>query len=168
MITLISTLIGFLASVLPSIVRIFEKRQDYSHELQLRKLEVEAAQQGIALQARLQQIQALIEQNRAIYGHDESLTGSPTINNLRASVRPVITYAFFFLFFMIKTVVLLSGIKLGLPLKELILLIWDEYTASIFGAIIAFWFGSRLWEKTELLDSVLKRDSVSTTTTTKK
>lgn len=162
MITLLSTLVGFLASVLPSIMKIIEKKQDYGHELQLRKLEIEAAQQGIALQARLQQIQALIEQNRAIYGHDESLSGSPAINNLRASVRPILTYAFFFLFTVIKATVLFAAIFSGIPLEKLVLLVWDEYTASIFGAIIAFWFGSRLWEKTDVLDRVFRPTSTTT------
>lgn len=162
MITLISAIIGFLASVLPAVIKIIEKKQDYKHEFELRKLEIEAAQQGIALQTRIQQIQALIEQNRAIYGHDESISGSSTINNLRATVRPVITYAFFFLFFIIKTIALIAGIQAGFPVEKLVVVVWDEYTGSIFGAIIAFWFGSRLWEKTDIIDSVLRKGTIST------
>jgi hypothetical protein len=102
----------------------------------------------------LEQIKALIEQNRAIYSHDESLVGSPTINNLRASVRPVLTYSFFGLFIVIKLVLLAAGILQGLTLSELAVLVWDEYTSSIFGAIIAFWFGSRIWEKSDWINSV--------------
>lgn len=167
MITLISTIVGFLASLLPAVVKIVEKKTDYSHEYKLRELEVAAAKEGIALQTRLEQIKALIEQNRAIYVHDESLVGNDFINNLRASVRPVVTYVFFLLFFIIKTMVLMAGIQQGLPLDQLINLIWDEYTASIFGAIIAFWFGSRLWEKTDLLNTVAMTGTSTSTRNTK-
>ncbi len=156
MITLISTIVGFLASLLPAVIKYLEKKQDNGHEITLRKLEIEAASQGIALQARMEQIKAVIEENRAIYVHDGSLTASQFINDLRASVRPVITYTFFFLFCGIKIILLMEGIKTGLPIEKLIVLVWDEYTASIFGGILAFWFGTRMWEKTEALDNVIK------------
>ena len=148
MITVISAIIGFIASILPSLIKIWEKNTDYKHELELRRLELQAAQQGINLQTRLEEIRSIIEQNRAIYAHDESLSGSPTINNIRASVRPVITYTFFGLFIIIKIVALTSGVMDHLPIEGLVKLIWDEYTSSLFASIMCFWFGSRISEKT--------------------
>jgi hypothetical protein len=161
-ITLVSTIIGFLASLLPALVKMFEKKQDYKHEIELRRIEIEAAKEGIALHTRLEQIKAVIEQNRSIYAHDQSIDGNNTINLLRASVRPVLTYSFFILFVFIKLVALASGVIEGLAIDALLGLIWDEYTASIFGSIIAFWFGSRLWEKTDML-STNRTSSISTT-----
>lgn len=163
MITIISTIVGFLASLMPAALKLVEKRQDHKHELELRELEVRAAAEGVALQTRLEQIKALIEQNRAIYSHDESIVGSQFINSLRASVRPVITYAFFILFCTIKLLVLMAALKAGMPADKLLLVVWDEYTASIFGAILSFWFGSRLWEKSQFLEYVTKPGSTIST-----
>ena len=160
MIALVSAILGFLTSMLPALIKIFEKKQDYKHELELKRLEIEAAREGIALQTRMEQIKALIEQNRAIYTHDSLINGNSFINNLRASVRPVLTYSFFIVFCIIKLISLAAGISISLPLDKLVALVWDDYTATIFSAIISFWFGSRLWEKTDLLNNVITTGTV--------
>lgn len=150
-ITIISTLIGFMASVVPALIKLWEKNKDYNYELELRRLEIQAAQEGIALQTRLEQIKAVVEQNRAIYEHDESIVSTPFINTLRASVRPILTYAFFAIFIIIKLVALFSGILDHLAIDALIKLVWDDYTATIFSSIMAFWYGSRIWENNPTL-----------------
>lgn len=152
MITVFSAIIGFLASLLPVMLKVYEKKQDYTHEYELRRLEVEAAKQGIELQTRLEQIRSLIEQNRAIYTHDQSLVGNAFINNLRASVRPIITYTFFGIFCVVKLSALMVAVMSNMPMETWVTLIWDDYTAGIFTTIITFWFGSRLWEKTDIIN----------------
>lgn len=168
MITVISAIIGFLASLLPAILKVYEKKQDYTHEYELRRLEVEAAKAGIELQTRLEQIKALIDQNRSIYIHDQSLSGSPLINNLRSSVRPIVTYTFFSIFCVVKLSALLIGVLNGMPMDQWVVLIWDEYTAGIFTSIITFWFGSRVWEKTDILNTTSLTPTSSFISTDKK
>ena len=73
-------------------------------------------------------------------------------NTLRYSVRPVITYGFFVLFLVIKLQGLFHGmIEDHTPIVQLLPVIWDEGTESLFAAILAFWFGSRAFEKTKAL-----------------
>ena len=73
-------------------------------------------------------------------------------NTLRYSVRPVITYGFFILFLTIKLQGLWHGmIEDQTPIVQLLPVIWDEGTESLFAAILAFWFGSRAFEKTKAL-----------------
>lgn len=158
MITLISTLIGLFSPIIPALVKMFEKSQDNKYELELRKLEIEAAERGIALQARIQQIQATIDANKALYVHDESLIGNDWINNLRASVRPIITYSFFGLFCIIKLALGYAAYMAGADITQLANVVWDEYTASLFGAIMGFWFGSRLWEKQSIIPAVTENN----------
>lgn len=63
---------------------------------------------------------------------------------LRASVRPVLTYAFFSVFVYIKLLVLYHAMYVdGTKGVELLPLIWDEGTEALFAAVVAFWFGSR-------------------------
>lgn len=159
MIALISTIIGLLSSLIPSILRILEKRQEFKYELEFRRLELEAATKGIELQARLAQIKAATEQANAIYNHDNYLDGGESINKLRASVRPVITYAFFGIFALTKTALLLAYINSGLPLEKILPLLWDEQTTAFFSMIIAFWFGARMIEKTDIINNMTNKNS---------
>jgi hypothetical protein len=63
-------------------------------------------------------------------------------------VRPVLTYAFFFLFATIKGVTLYAMVSTsGMDLTAGLLTIWDGETQAIFSAIIAFWFGNRAMSK---------------------
>lgn len=64
---------------------------------------------------------------------------------LRASVRPVITYAFFGLFAGLKILAFCHALSVdhasalgSLPV------IWDENADALFGAVLGFWFGSRI------------------------
>ena len=121
MLTLLSTLISFLMGGLPKILDFFQDKADKLHELQLARLQIERELEmrklGYEAQERVEHIrseqlatesaanttQALIgaqqAEIQAIYAHDTSLNEgtSQWMRNLRASVRPVITYGFFFL-----------------------------------------------------------------------
>lgn len=147
MITIISAIIGFLASIIPALIKLYEKNQDYYYEVKLRELEIDATIKGVSIQARLEEVKAAVEEARSVYEHDESIAGSPFINELRASVRPVITYTFFGLFVFVKLVALFTAIYQGVSIDALSSVVWDDFTASIFSAIVCFWFGSRVWDK---------------------
>lgn len=153
MIAIISTILGLLSSLLPSVLRILERRQDYKYELEYRKLELEAATKGIELQARLAQIKAAAEQANALYGHDSALDGGESINKLRASVRPVVTYVFFAIFALTKTSILVAYLGSGLPIDKAMMLLWDEQSIAFFSMIIAFWFGARTVEKFDYINN---------------
>ena len=66
------------------------------------------------------------------------------VEGLQASVRPVITYAFFAVFAVIKIATLTSLIGgQGVQLVDALRLVWDEETQALFAAVMSFWFGSR-------------------------
>lgn len=63
---------------------------------------------------------------------------------LRASVRPVITYAFFGLFVYIKLKAMEYAMsQQDAKIGDLLPVLWDESTATMFATVLAFWFGSR-------------------------
>lgn len=145
---LISTFFGILSSILPSVMNFFSKRQDYKYELQLRQLEIEAAKQNIDLQTRIATIQQAAIEAKARYEQDAALNApSAFINNLRVSVRPILTYIFFFMYMVAKGLLFYIAIINGAPLTTLVSVVMDDYSISIFGAIIGFWFGSRQIER---------------------
>lgn len=64
---------------------------------------------------------------------------------LRASVRPIVTYVFFGFFIYVRCVLLWHGLNVdNTKAIELLPILWDEGTETLFAAILSFWFGSRM------------------------
>jgi hypothetical protein len=171
MLTLFSTLISFLSGGLPKLLDFFQDKQDKKHELELAKLqidrELQLAAAGYAAQQQLEAIKleeiqtqtastekttligAQQAEMNAIYAHDTSLNEgtSQFMKDLRASVRPVITYGFFFLLCAIDATLAWKGYSAGVDFKELADQLWDDETQALFASIIAFHFGGRAFGK---------------------
>ena len=171
MITLLSTIVSFLMGGLPKLLDAFQDRADKKHELALAQMqiqrELEMRKAGFEAQERIEHIKseqleietkssektALIgaqqAEMQAIYAHDMSLNEgtSQWMHNLRASVRPVITYGFFFLLVAIDIALAWHGIASGVTFEKLAEQLWDNDTQALFAAILAFHFGGRAFGK---------------------
>lgn len=147
MITLLATILGALSSALPQLIEMFDRKNRLQHERDMATLRMEAAAQGVDLQIQLENVRADAREGDSLRAHDSSLSGNSFIDPLRASVRPVITYIFFILFVIIKSTALMIMVRDGLDISTALIVIWDQETVSIFGAIMGFWFGSRVMAK---------------------
>lgn len=171
MLTLLSTLISFLAGGLPKLLEFFQDRADKSHELKLAQMqterELQLLQAGYAAQQKVEEIkldeikvqaaadeqQSLIAAQQSememIYKHDMSLNEgtSQFMKDLRASVRPVITYGFFFLLVAIDATLAYKGFISDVDFATLSKQLWDDETQALFASIIAFHFGGRAFGK---------------------
>lgn len=171
MLTIFSTLVSFLMGGLPKILDFFQDRADKKHELELARMqterELQLLQAGYVAQQQIEEIkldeiktqtasedkQALIgaqqAEMNAIYAHDMSLNEgtSQWMKDLRASVRPVITYGFFFLLVAIDATLAYKGITSGVEFNVLADQLWDNETQALFASIIAFHFGGRAFGK---------------------
>jgi hypothetical protein len=140
MLALLMPFLGILGSVIPSIVRIFEKKQEYAHDVEMAKIQATA-------QFDVETVKAAAIERQAIYDHDKSLDGGKFINALRASIRPIITYTFFFLFVAVKWAAAYVMIEQGADIPTMLSAVWDADTMALFSTILGFWFGSRVMEK---------------------
>jgi hypothetical protein len=147
MLALLSPLFGILGSLLPSIVRIFERKQEIKYEIELTKIKLDAAERQADLNFNVEMVKADSQLRQSALDHDKSIDGGWFINALRASIRPVITYTFFFLFCAVKIAAAYVMIKTGQSVPEMLKAVWDVETMALFSTIIAFWFGSRVMEK---------------------
>jgi len=171
MLTLLSTLISFLMGGLPKLLDFFQDRSDKKHELALAQMQTERElalrKAGFEAQERVENIhteQLEIEtkaqtqmsiidaqkaEMQALYAHDMSLNeGTSTwMKNLRAGVRPIITFGFFFLLVGIDVALAYQGITTNVPFTELADQLWDNDTQALFAAIISFHFGGRAFGK---------------------
>ena len=147
MITLLGSLLGFGTSFLPEVLNYFKRGQEQKHELQRMKMEIELMAKRSEFKIQELDKEAEIKEAEGLYKHD-SVDAGGFINALRGSVRPVITYAFFGLFVAIKVTALISLMNLQeMQLNMALSMIWDDQTAGLFSAIMAFWFGNRAVSK---------------------
>ena len=146
--TLLSPFLGILGSLLPSIVRIFERKQELKFQTETMKLQMEAAVQNAQVQIAIEDAKADVEDAKSVRSYDNNIDGGKFINALRSSIRPVITYVFFITFIAIKTAVIIVMINQGASMTEMLKAVWDQDTMALFGAVMGFWFGSRILEKT--------------------
>ena len=141
MIALLGSLLGFGTSFLPQILGFFQQKQDHKNKIELLKLQGELASLGVHDEIAKLDKQAEIAEMKAIYSYANPSKGFAS--GLSASVRPVITYAFFALFLATKTAVIMMVLENGGDWKEGINMVFNDETQALFSAIISFWFGNR-------------------------
>ena len=160
MITLLSILISFLMGGSPKILDFFQDRSDKKHELELAQMQTERELKmmaaGFAAQARIEEIrtdqiamQTAVQERQALYAHDIEIGkgASQWVINLRASVRPVITYGMFSMLLFVNIFGFFYAWKTGVPFDQAMNILWDEDSAIIFSSVIAFWFGTQSFKK---------------------
>lgn len=148
MISLIGTLIGFGTSIVPEVLGYFKQKQANEQELRMLEAKAKYASQLSELRIKELDAEAEIQETKSIYEHDRTIDSGPIINSLRGSVRPVITYLFFALFAGVKATLIYALIaNQNVEWTVAIQTAWDDDTAAIFSAIMAFWFGNRAMSK---------------------
>jgi hypothetical protein len=160
MLTLLSTLVSFLAGGLPKLLDFFQDRQDKKHELLLlqaaKERELEMAERGYIAQQRLEEIkteqvaiQASISERAALMNHDIEIgKGASTwVINLRALVRPLITYGMFLLLCAVDGFGFYYAIQTDVAFADAMALLWDSETQIIWASVVSFHFGSQAFKK---------------------
>lgn len=161
MIALLSALFGFFSSAVPDLFKLFRDAKDRAHELAVLKLQIEYDREKLAATtsenalARQQQLQAIeaesfAQEQVALNARiKDSLTGIHWVDALSGSVRPIITYAFFGLYVLVKAAQFSILMHPELPwqsdvsVAQALVSLWTQEDVAIFSAIMAFWFGSR-------------------------
>jgi hypothetical protein len=160
MLTLLSTIISFLAGGLPKLLDFFQDSKDKSHELKMMAQQAERemlmAERGFIAQARIEEIkneatfvQAAVSEKLALLNHDIEIGkgASVWVINLRALVRPMITYGMFLLLCAVDAFGFYYAIQTGVAFADAMSLLWDEETQIIWSSIVAFHFGSQAFKK---------------------
>lgn len=158
--TLLSTLLGFASGGLPKVLDYFQDRGDKKHELALmamqREREIALAKEGYIAQARVEEIktdqiamQTQAQEKIAMWKHDMKIgEGASTwVINLRASVRPIVTYLFVGLLITVDVAGIWYAYSTGVAFADAMNMVFSDDEMSILAAIIAFHFGGRAFGK---------------------
>jgi hypothetical protein len=160
MMTLLTTLISFLSGGLPKLLDFFQDKQDKKHELSMAQLQME---QQMRLQAAGFQSQEHIEEihteqisiqtqsaeRQALYSHDIEIGkgASQWVIDARAMVRPTITYGLFFLLVGVDIAGVWYAWTMNASFHDMMQLVWDDDTQTIWASVISFWFGTQAFSK---------------------
>lgn len=160
MMTLISTFLSFLAGGLPKLLSFFQSRADNKHELAMahiqKERELALAAQGYVAQQRVEEIrsdqiamQSEAATHAALLNHDIEIGkgASRWIINLRASVRPVITYIFVLELVAVNVAGFWYAWQTNVPFDGMLEKIFSDDEMQILSSIIAFWFGTQAFKK---------------------
>jgi hypothetical protein len=160
MMTMISTFLSFLAGGLPKILGMMQDKQDKKHELALvaaqKERELALAERGLIAQARVEEIkleqiqtETAGEERQALYAHDIEIGkgASQWMINLRASVRPVVTYIFVLELVALNVAGVWYAWHQGVPFAIAMENVFSDDEMAILASIIAFHFGGRAFGK---------------------
>lgn len=160
MMTLFTTLISFLSGGLPKLLDFFQDKQDKKHELALAQVQVQAQMEmqkaGFQAQEHIEEIrtdqisiQAQTTERQALYAHDIEIGkgASQWVINMRAMVRPTITYGLFFLLVAVDIAGVWYAWTTNVPFNVMIEAVWDDDTQIIWASVISFWFGTQAFSK---------------------
>jgi hypothetical protein len=154
MLTLFSSLIGFLSAGIPQLLKYFQDRQDKKHELDILRLQIQRDKDGHGY--RMAEIEAegdikfMDTAQKAAAFTPLPMCGIRLIDGISAvaniaiflltgSVRPLVTFAFVGLYAWVK-------IETYQIVKS-VAGIWSENDMALFAAILSFWFCDRMIRK---------------------
>ena len=166
MLSLISSIFGFLMSGLPKVLEYFQDRADKAHELKLAAVQTERelalAREGFIAQQRIEDIKTeqvamqtdAERQGNALADNSKLMERASTwVVNLNGVVRPAVTFIFVLELVLINisiaTWVFLNGTIINNidDLVKVTNIIFSEDEMALLSGIISFWFGSRQWGK---------------------
>lgn len=144
MLTLLGSLLGFISSIFPQVLRIWQDKGDRRHELELFDLQIKMAKQGQLHQLDQMRLIGEMAESQALYAHAQPVRIA-WVDALSGSVRPIITYTFFLLYTAVKVAqgVVILTLADSVHWSQVLIRIWHEEDQALFAAVMAFWFGQR-------------------------
>jgi len=144
MITILASIVGFISSLIPEILKFFKDQNDKKHELQI--LDRQISQNRMRSKRVLEEIEVYrdISEQHSLYSTYKS--GVSWVDALNGTVRPVMAYSFFLIYAGVK-IIQYKALTSTYRFIEFIEIIWNIDDQAIFAGIISFYFGQRTFNK---------------------
>ena len=160
MFSILSSILGFATSGLPSVLGFFQQKADQAHEREMAQLQNQQsllmAEKGFASQERVEAIhleqtnaETYAQERQALYEHDAKLVSeaAPWVKTLNACVRPMVAFIFVGLLVFVDVAGFWWAVSKGADFGSSMDIIFSSDEMAIVSSIIGFYFGSRVWEK---------------------
>lgn len=167
MLAIISALFGFAAPFLPELVRFLQRRQDNAHELSMLELRIKATTQNhlwkmeeLSAQADLAEV-AILTKPQTSFGVQMLDAAAKcewgkwatvpafylftVLDFVAGMVRPIITYAVFCLYCVVKWAQyhMFFLLSTDMTVAEALIKIWREEDLAVLTLCLSYWFGHR-------------------------
>lgn len=150
--TLLGGVFGGLLRLAPEVLKLFDRANERKHELALLGAEMEFAKIKGEIAMRQTEAAMAVEELNSIGEafKEQSKTAIAAgwfVAAVSALVRPLITYMFVGVYFVVKLAAYLLAMEQGGHWKEVVLSLWTQDDVTILFMIISFWFVGRVWER---------------------
>lgn len=145
---------GLVARVVPEIFHIFTAGADRKHELEMRRLDIQAAKDGTEARIREQEAAgAAAVDSRQMDAYVEAIkaqgqrTGIWLADFLNALVRPLMAYYWMGLYAAYKLALFTTMVTSGTGVAEAVLASWTPDDTAFLGGVIGFFLPGRVFDK---------------------
>jgi hypothetical protein len=150
--TLLGGVFGGLLRLAPEALKLWDRKSERQHELQMTSLEHEFAktQAEVALRIGHQQVQVREFEAIAQASDEQSRTSAAAgrlVAGINALVRPLTTYLFLTAYFLVKVALYSMAVTQGGAWQQVVVSLWTADDVTILFMIISFWFVGRVYER---------------------
>lgn len=150
--TLLGGVFGGVLRLAPEVFKIFDKKNERSHELRMLEAEMEFAKVRGEIAMRQADVQLQSAELDAMTAaiREQSATAQAAgkfVAAISALVRPTVTYLFLGLYAAVKVAAYLIAIEQGGDWKEVLTSMWGDDDLAVFNMILSFWFVGRVYER---------------------
>ncbi|MBF8246796.1 MAG: hypothetical protein ISN64_02265 [Rickettsia sp.] len=145
MITILASMIGFLGSIIPAIIKYLKDTNDKKHELNILETKIKIKNQNNSQFIDEQKLAA--ELLEVIMLHSNFTIKTPWLDALNTSVRPILAYSFFIAYTSIKYIQY-KHFSIHINFLDALENLWNVEDQAIFASIISFYFGQRAFKNT--------------------
>ena len=151
--TLLGSLLGGVFRIVPEVMKLWDAKNERTHELAMLGKEMEFAQIKGEISMREQETalmgRELDAMSVALKEQGETARASGWfISAISAAVRPLVTYWFVVLYSIVKLASILMAVDAGAEWKEVLVSSWTEDDMALLMMVLTFWFVGRVWDRT--------------------
>lgn len=149
--SLLGSIIGIGARLLPEVINFFDRKDERKHELSMmdKQLDYEKVKSEFKLEQKYTEFSiAQLDAMSEAYKQQATAESraSKWVASASAFVRPGITYIIFGMYVLFKLSIMITGIYTGQPLL-VVFGTWTPDDMALLNATISFWFLNRTIEK---------------------
>ena len=152
--TLGGGLLGGLFRLAPEVIKIFDAKNERSHELAMLQTEMEFAKLNAEREMHRTDAAMTIAELDAMGAalKEQGQTARSAgwfVAAISALVRPLVTYWFVIMYSVVKIVSIQMAVAAGGFWKDVLVTSWTPEDASLLMLILTFWFVGRVYERTK-------------------
>lgn len=150
--TLLGGIFGGALRLAPELMRLWDRKDERSHELQMLDREIQAAQARAEVELHKADISLAAVQLGTLEAaiNEQSQTAQAAgrlVSAISALVRPLVTYIFIGLYAAIKLAAYVLALSQGGNWAAVLVSMWSTDDMAVLNMILSFWFVGRVYER---------------------